>query len=507
MRKDSSWHASCMLLSELVDYVGAGLCAGCAAMRLSLFLFFPRCREVSLVNTKDSEGSTRIVRVLQTQGALAMEAPAVYCVSDVTKSLTVADDWIRGLSNQRQQIMCEVSVASLVPESRARTEGDGAGKPASCKTSNTKGLTNWFQLHMMHRRRLYKQYAMNLSVWADTHSYYQLMMWCHDHHVFVHPTVEMIRQRSAFRDHIFQVKEDVEAFTPLLAIPEDLIIGFKDANTESSDPSADVDDRNNLYDAKREAEFHKMNTGENTDADICQFFFASLGMIVSDLITAKSSPLTDPRHLFAELLSKVPTLQNAPYFDEDVVFNSSETCLADVLLQMIRNYINGGPLVNKVPLHELRWAVSVSLSHSTPLSIGAVRSIGIVPLVHLFPHGGTSTNAYVIARTPRENSAEKIATFFREKFGYDFQGQANGKWIYVVPERPLKAGEEISLQAMAPVCEKDSEAEQMWRLSCGTVPESYMFSSQASARQEAATRFLIEQGEALWKASKAKRSL
>ncbi|AYU82657.1 hypothetical protein LdCL_340037900 [Leishmania donovani] len=431
-----------------------------------------------------------------------METPAVYCVSDAAASLTMADDWIRGLSRQRHKAMCEAGAVFPVARTGERTEDDEAQTASSYRDSIARVPTNRLHLHMMHRRRLYKQYAMDLSVRADTHSFYQLMMWCHDHHVFLHPTVEMTRHRSAFREHVFRVKEDVDAFTPLLAIPEDLIIGFKDANTESSDPSASTDDRNNLYDAKREAEFHKLNTGENSDADICQFFFASLGMIVSDLITAKSSPLTDPRHLFAKLLSKVPTLQNAPYFDEEVVFDSNETCLADVLLQMIRNYISGGPLVNKVPLHELRWAVSVSLSHSTPLSIGAVRSIGIVPVVHLFPHGGTATNAYVVARTSREKSAEKMATFFREKFGYDFQGQANGKWIYVVPERPLKAGEAINLQAMAPVCEKDSEAEQMWRLSCGTVPESYMLSAQASARQEAATRFIVEQGEALWKASK-----
>lgn len=431
----------------------------------------------------------------------------MYCVNDAATSLTMADDWIRGLSRQRHQAMCEAGAMFPGTRTGEGTEGDEAENALSYRDSVISALANRLQLHMMHRRRLYKQYAMDLSVWADAHSYYRLMMWCHDHHVFVHPTVEMIRQHSAFREHVFQVKEDVDAFTPLLAIPEDLIIGFKDANTESSGPSASIDDRNSLYDAKREAEFHKLNTGENSDADICQFFFASLGMIVSDLITAKSSPLTDPRHLFAELLSKVPTLQNAPYFDEELVFDSNETCLADVLLQMIRNYINGGPLVNKVPLHELRWAVSLSLSHSTPLSIGAVRSIGIVPVVHLFPHGGTATNAYVVARTSREKSAEKMATFFREKFGYDFQGLANGRWIYVVPERPLKAGEEINLQAMAPVCEKDSEAEQMWRLSCGTAPESYMLSAQASARQEAATRFIVEQGEALWKASKAKSSL
>ncbi|KAG5494044.1 hypothetical protein JKF63_01878 [Porcisia hertigi] len=433
-----------------------------------------------------------------------MEAPALCYVTDGSPSFMIANDWILGLSRQRHEVMCEVNALHKSTEPREDNVSDTADSAELKRNSNNNTNTKKFQVHMMHRRRLYKQYAMDLSVWADTHSYYQLMMWCHDHHVFVHPTVEIRRHHSVFREHSFRVKEDVEAFTPLLAIPEDLIIGFRDANTTSSDPTADIDDRNNLYDAQREAEFHKYNTGGNTDVDICQFFFSSLGMIVSDLITAKSSPLTDPRHLFADLLSKVPTLQNAPYFDEEVVFDSHETCLADVLLQMIRNYINGGPLVNKVPLHDLRWAVSVSLSHSTPLSIGAVRSIGIVPVVHLFPHGGKETNAHVIARTARDRSAEKMNTFFREKFGYDFQGQASGKWIYVVPERPLKAGEEIRLQAMAPVCAKDDESEQMWRLSCGTVPESYMTSAQVSARQAAVTQIIVQEGEVLLKASRTK---
>lgn len=425
---------------------------------------------------------------------VGMEAPAIYRVCDGEVSNLDPRDWLAGLQGQRAAIEVDVARAFHV-------QIDAGDKDQRIEQSKKKQYKyRKLQIHAAHRRRLYKQYAYDLSFLADTHAYYQLMMWCHDHHVFVHPTVEMVRHRSAYRDHTFRVTADVAAYTPLLAIPEELVIGFKDANTEAGGVSSSSEQRNNLYDAKREAEFHQLNAGDSSDTDICQFFFASLGMIVSDLITARSSPLTDPRHLFADLLGKAPTLQNAPYFDDDVVFDPSEPCLADVLLQMIRNYINGGPLVNKVPLHDLRWAVSVSLSHSTPLSIGAMRSIGIVPLVHLFPHGGTATNAYVVARTSRDRCAEKMNTFFRETFHYDFQTQAGGRWIFVVPERPLKAGEEISLQAMAPVCEKDSEAAQMWRLSCGTPPEAYMSSAEAYARQAAVTRAIVTQGEALWKA-------
>ncbi|KPA82398.1 hypothetical protein ABB37_03474 [Leptomonas pyrrhocoris] len=434
-----------------------------------------------------------------------MESPAVYCACDTAgSSQNVCDEWWGGLTHQRRKITQEVAVAFDPPPSlKGNTSKDAEEEGTQVARHADTAPQNMLRLHAMHRRRLYKQYALDLSYLADTHAYYQLMMWCHDHHVFIHPSVEMTRHRTAYREHVFRVKADVAPYTPLLAIPENLVIGFKDANTEAGSDGADGDDRNNLYDAKREAEFHKLNTGDNADTDICQFFFASLGMIVSDLITARSSPLTDPRFLFAELLGKVSTLQNAPYFEDDVVFDPNEPGLADILLQMIRNYVNGGPLVNKVPPDDLRWAVSLSLSHSTPLSIGAVRSIGIVPVVHLFPHGGTATNTYIVARTARDRCAEKMNAFFRHTFHYDFQAQAAGKWIFVVPERALKAGEEICLQAMAPVCEKDSEAAQMWRLSCGTAPESYLSSADVYARQAAVTDAVIRQGEALWKADRA----
>lgn len=74
---------------------------------------------------------------------------------------------------------------------------------------------------------------------------------------------------------------------------------------------------------------------------------------------------------------KIPS---APAVEEE------ECCLADILLQMIRNYLNGGPLVGKIGREDLMAAVSMCLSHSTPLVIGPRRSIGIIPLVHLFPH-------------------------------------------------------------------------------------------------------------------------
>ncbi|PWV15486.1 Present in the outer mitochondrial membrane proteome 28 [Trypanosoma cruzi] len=346
---------------------------------------------------------------------------------------------------------------------------------------------NKWIIYARHRRRLYLHHARELSQFSDAHDYYRLMMWCHDQRLFIHPAVCMRRHPSLYRDHIFAVSQDVERLTPLLAIPEALAIGFKDiSNADDFD--------NDLRNEKREKEFNELNSGEGTDADVCRFFFDSLNMIVSDLVAAKSSPLTDPRWVFAELLGKVRTLKNAPYFEDDVVLDSETTGLADVLLQMIRNYINGGPLVGKLDRAELRWAVSVCLSHSTPLVIASTRSIGMIPMVHLFPHGGKETNSFLVARTSRPNSTERIAAFFSKHHGYDFMRDREGKWIFLVPSRPLQSGEEIRLQAMAPVCGKDSEAEKMWRLSCAAAPQEYMTSSAVAHMQRCLTRELIDRG-------------
>ncbi|KEG12284.1 putative trans-sialidase [Trypanosoma grayi] len=361
------------------------------------------------------------------------------------------------------------------------------GSPSSSPAEEM-GDRDGLLIHAAHRRSLYLGCARHLSQFSDAHDYYRLMMWCHDQGIFIHPAVCVQRRPSLYRDHAFTVSQNIERLTPLLAIPESLIIGFKNLSDTS-------DSDNSLRDEKREKEFNELNSGDGSDSDVCQFFFASLSMVVSDLVTAKSSPLTDPRWAFAELLGKVRTLKNAPYLEDDVVLDAESSGLADVLLQMIRNYINGGPLVGKVDRTELRWAVSVCLSHSTPLAIAATRSIGIIPMVHLFPHGGKETNAFLVSRTSRPHSAEKIAAYFSTHHGYDFAHAREGKWIYVVPSRPLLAGEEIHLQAMAPVCGRDSEAEKMWRLSCAAAPKEYMTSAAVAQMQQRLTCELIEKGD------------
>lgn len=397
--------------------------------------------------------------------------------------------WLPALEEERQRIH-EETEASL-----SRSSIEPGASPTQSAGSGAARHGRFFR-HALHRRRLYLRIADDLSHLADAHYFYRFMMWCHDHQLFVHPSVRVHRRRSSYRDHAFIVAEDVPRLTPLLAIPESLVIGFKNPDGSDADGS---DGRNALHDAAREKEFHKQNVGESSNADICEFFFASLGMIVSDLVAARNSALTDKRSLFANLLGKMQTIQNAPYFGDDVIFDAKETCLADILLQMIRNYVNGGPLANKLPQDEVRWAVSVCLSHSTPLSIGTKNSIGIIPIVHLFPHGGAETNSFVVARSGRAHGAESMAAFFAETTGYDFSLAHGGRWIYVVPARDLAAGEEIRLQAMAPACARDSEAEQMWRLSCGSVPESFMSSVEMMRTQISLQSEITKRGEEIRK--------
>eukprot|EP00164_Ancoracysta_twista_P010835 GFYU01016484.1.p1 GENE.GFYU01016484.1~~GFYU01016484.1.p1 ORF type:complete len:226 (-),score=12.98 GFYU01016484.1:34-690(-) len=211
--------------------------------------------------------------------------------------------------------------------------------------------------------------------------------------------------------------------------------------------------------------------------------------------------------------------------EEKEVKEEHRASLADVVLQMIRNYIQGGPLTNKVDPAELMWAVSVCLSHSTPLVIGDRRSIGIVPIVHLFPHGGLATNAVVVARPSpaMERScgvapgrgARKMAEYAqRMSDGYEFptlirdehlgvpvdnttsrkpqpaDGGTTG-YVYVVAMRDITAGESVHMQAMAPVCEKDEESEHMWRLSCGGAPHNYYRTSEVAQLSEEIQRIMM----------------
>eukprot|EP00758_Cryptobia_borreli_P003515 Tbor_TRINITY_DN3799_c0_g1::TRINITY_DN3799_c0_g1_i1::g.2381::m.2381 len=382
--------------------------------------------------------------------------------------------------------------------------------------------------------------AYPMTKHADAHFLNRFLCWCACKGIFIHPAVQLSHHRSEYRDLRFTLRYRVSRHVPLFAIPEELVIGFKDISDESA---RDDEYRNSeLYDRDKEKAFNLVNTGRHSNssddkitdgdpdgdssagnkADICNFFFKCLGLLVGDLISAQKSSLSDTRYEFAESLSKVRNLPNAPYIPENTVFASSstfavsedvlreareeedkskkkrneeltamrskrvgisgdrssviecagadtvgvessskkvkeaengirvnssfqqsehaqgkgtelscdaekrisqkkdevtlkdkkETCipeapsknvcmsLPDIVLQMIRNYINGGPLTNKVQRKDLLWTISVCLSHSTPLVIGHRRSIGIIPLVHLMEHGGTGTNCSVLARPP-----------------------------------------------------------------------------------------------------------
>ena len=352
--------------------------------------------------------------------------------------------------------------------------------------------------HRKHRRAIYTGFARSLSAYSDQQDVHQFMVWCHKNDIFIHPSLTLVRKSSQYRDYTLVATEQLDRLCPLVAVPEHLLIGFKGlgegSSTSNNLPTSSLQETD-----QKEKEFNEANG--TSESDICQFFFSSLGMMICDLVTALSGTLTDPRNGFAQHLRKVRSVLNAPYFAEDVVFDNTETCLADVLLQMVRNYINGGPFVGKLSRDELQWAVSVCMSHSTPLGVGSEKSIGVIPLIHMLPHGGTSMNSVLVARTARRNSAARISNYFRDRFGLDFGDcryrplvHGEPRFVYAVATRPLAAGEEVLLQAMAPVCEQETQARQMWKLSCAEIPDDYVPSAVAAKLQHDITREIITRG-------------
>lgn len=458
-------------------------------------------------------------------------------------------------------------------------------------------LSSLYLMQGLERVRfpLYRQMATDMQSGSDYSVYCNLMNWCLKNSVFIHPHVFVRREPSIFRDYRFYVAENVHRLTPLLAIPESLLLGFQAVAvpTSTNDRCNDTLLQRNALDEKDgndnvvssvgvnggdvrnvEESNDKKKAGSScasSEADMCSFFFSSLNMMVSSIISAKGSSLTDRRYAFADFLSKVRTVYNAPYFDASVVLQSpteserprqvpssgsseparfstpclatkvldsqdvgSEasqpgssplievsglqegqnslhvssthesneksdtpplptTSLADVLLQMIRNYVDAGPFTQKIPKDDIRWMVSVCLAHSTPLTIGDMASIGIIPLVHLFPHGGEKTNSFVVARR-QKNSAVRMAKGIAAYCGLDFTRDQDAKWVYLVPERDLAQGEEVCVQALAPACDSDSEAEQMWRLSCGAAPQAYITSAQIEEKRKHLLEEMIRRG-------------
>ena len=294
---------------------------------------------------------------------------------------------------------------------------------------------------------------------AGTHAVYRFALWCHEHDVFMHPSIQIRRQSTLFRDYRFYcTSEQFQQHYPLMVIPEKLLIGFKDPSVDQPEMGF----RENVDGS---------DGGLSDESDVCSFFFTALGLLISDLLSALNSARTDHRHFFANSLHRTRTLYNAPYLD-NVVFDRNDTCLADVVLQMINNFISSGPLTGKVSRPELCWAISLSLSHSTPMAFASkAPSIGIIPLVHLFPHGGKSTNCVVLANRG-DRSAKQMEKYFHCKFSLDF----DPKSLFVVPlqKTGLKSGQEVAMQPMAPICnldlEKDEEVDYMWKLSCGSPP-------------------------------------
>lgn len=354
----------------------------------------------------------------------------------------------------------------------------------------------------------YRNLAKSLQSRSDGFFLYEFMMWCVEVGLYIHPALRGSRRNSEMRDHAFYVAERVPRLTPLVAIPESCLIGFK--RILIGNEKLEAMESNAVCEATREVEFNRLNAGEGEAADICAFFFSSLNMMISDLVSVRGSRLTDRRYPFAEALSKVRSIHNAPYFSPETVMDArgggatDEPSLADVHLQMIRNYVNAGPLVNKVPAADLLWLTSICLSHSTPLSIGQQDSIGMVPLVHLFPHGGKQTNSFLVSRHGKR-SMEFLATFFQHHCGIDFS-VSKEDYVFLVTDQVLAEGQEVCVQSMAPVCDSDVEAEQMWRLSCGSVPHDFLLSAEVERKRRQLEAEMVEKGSALIREKKREAS-
>lgn len=331
-------------------------------------------------------------------------------------------------------------------------------------------------LHSLRCRGHFDSMLSGLAGGADAHMLRMLFRWCEAHGIVMNPGMRVTRAADLtnFREHVFVMDSDVKKHALLLAVPEELCIGLKNADAPEE------------LDNMKRGTAHgdagvRATQNDDDDKDMCAFFFQALGVLVNDLLVAHGNTVSDPRNFLARALHRTRTAHNAPYLDA-MSFGSTETCLAEVVLQMVHNFVQSGPLTGKVERDLLNWAVSVSMSHSTPLAIAGRRTIGIVPVLHLFRHGGVAMNAGIMARKTDADERRLQALFGATSPELTLDPQT--RYVYVVAARDLAPGDEVCLQAMAPVCNRTEEADHMWRLtSGGPPPEPCMPSDEYQALQ------------------------
>ena len=290
---------------------------------------------------------------------------------------------------------------------------------------------------------------------------------CANNGIFIHPALRLMRRPSIYRDHAFVLHQRVQQYAPLLAIPIESCIGFKLADNEDHVAALGI---GTGHGAERAASSMQTKaTDEDGDTDVTGFFFKSIGLVVNDLLIAHNNAETDSRHIFAKALLRARCLQNAPYIETSAFSTTSdEPSMAEVSHQMIHNYIQSGPLTGKVDRNELLSALSLSLSHSTALKIGDAAALGIIPLVHMLPHGEHELNAVLMASpsTARENDA--VHAYFKEHCPVTGGFSRDTQYIYVIATQHIEAGHQIATQPMAPACGVD--AADMWKLASGAPP-------------------------------------
>lgn len=236
--------------------------------------------------------------------------------------------------------------------------------------------------------------------------------------------------------------------------------------------------------------------------DACKYFFDSLSLIVNDcIVAAGNSTAADRRHVFAsQLLYGTRTLKNAPYLsDRDFAVVGQSCPLAEALRHMVHNFVDNGPLSGKVERVQLQSAVSLALSHSTVLADVTVKrevdhmggllrgagteivvdpsasavaallsadtsgksprppsarsGVGIIPWLHLLPHGGGQLNAVTLSFSSKQAAA--ASDWIAEQLPamaspFARRHLKNGFFMLVACE-DIGPGEEVCAQTMAPL--------------------------------------------------------
>lgn len=331
---------------------------------------------------------------------------------------------------------------------------------------------------------------------ADSFPLQQLANWSSEAGIFLHPDLEFIRGASDYRDYRLKAKDGalLQYLTPLAIFPSSCLIGFSDPGDEAekkdmmkgTSTAAGVAVENKMEEQEKQQQ--QQNGGIVKAEDVCKFFFDSLSLLVNDCISAQNNSSSDTRHLFSSiLLSGTRTLKNAPYLsDKDFAVVGQACPLAEAFRYMVQNFVDNGPLSGKVERPLLQTAVSLALSHATVLPMKISRSVdnfgnlirggmnstkiesapgglGIVPWLHMLPHGGQILNAVAISVSSVDvldfakwihEQVPESGLFFPTSSSSSsrvLKDQFKNGFVFLAAAEDIGPNEEVCTQMMAPL--------------------------------------------------------